>query len=233
MSVLKSKMNIKACIAEFVGTFALVWVGLLVISHDAGLTAVALGHGLAIAVLASATAAVSGGHLNPAVTLGFLMARKIKMGDALGYIASQLLAGLCASWIVMSTMGPEAILVVKGGTPMVADSLPSPMAAVVLEAIATFFLMFVILGTAVDRRAPKMGALYIGLAVMIGIFAIGPVTGAALNPARWFGPALVGGGIESSGGYLVYFGGPVLGALVATVVYQVFLMEKEQVAETV
>ncbi len=227
-------MNIRAMVAEFVGTFALVWVGLLVISNDAGLLSVAFGHGLAIALLATATAAVSGGHLNPAVTLGFLMARKIKVGDAVGYIAAQILAGLCASWVVMSTMGSEALLVVKGGTPAVVETIPSPMAAVVLEAIATFFLMFVILGTAVDRRAPKMGGLYIGLAVTMGILAIGPATGAALNPARWFGPALVGGGIESGAGqYMVYFLGPILGALAATIVYQLFLMEKEQVAETV
>jgi MIP family channel proteins len=226
-------MNYRAMVAEFVGTFALVWVGILAIEHMKGdLLGIAFAHGLAIAILATATGAVSGGHLNPAVTLGFLMARKIKTADAFGYIVSQLAAGVLASLLVMNTMVDAGSEVVKQGTPAVAATVNSGVVAWSFEVVATFFLMFAILGTAVDRRAPKMGGLYIGLAVTMGILAIGPLTGAAMNPARWFGPATIGGSPVTMAEIVVYVLGPVAGAILATIVYQLFLMPKEQVAET-
>lgn len=227
-------MNYRAMVAEFVGTFALVWVGIMAIGNMGGdLFGIAFAHGLAIAILVTATAAVSGGHLNPAVTVGLLMAKKIKLTDAFGYWIAQLSAGVVASWIVISTVGENGVNAVQSGTPQVTPLLESGVAAWAMEAVATFFLMFAVLGTAVDKRAPKMGGLFIGLAVTMGILAIGPVTGGAMNPARWFGPAAVGGTGVGMEQFVVYVLGPITGAILATIVYQLFLMERDQVAETV
>jgi MIP family channel proteins len=188
---------------------------------------------LAIAILVTATAAVSGGHLNPAVTVGLLMAKKISIGDAIGYWIAQLLAGLVAAYVVLNTIPSDAAQVVASGTPVVNSSVTSGVTAWTLELLATFFLMFAVLGTAVDKRAPKMGGLYIGLAVLMGILAIGPWTGGAMNPARWLGPAIVGNHTVGMAEVVVYFLGPITGAILATIVYSLFLMPKEQVAETV
>ena len=227
-------MNYRAMVAEFVGTFALVWVGIMAIeSLGTDLLGIAFAHGLAIAILVTATAAVSGGHLNPAVTVGLLMAKKISIGDAIGYWISQLLAGLVAAYVVLSTLPGDATQVVASGTPVVNPTITSGVTAWTLELLATFFLMFAVLGTAVDKRAPKMGGLYIGLAVLMGILAIGPWTGGAMNPARWLGPAIAGDLTVGMAEVVVYFLGPITGAILATIVYSLFLMPKEQVAETV
>jgi aquaporin Z len=249
-------MNVRAYVAEFFGTFALVWVGIYAIHHlgslgAAGLVGIALAHGLAIALLASATMAVSGGHLNPAVTVAMLMARKIKFVDALGYIAFQLAGGFVAAMAVTAvplfdaTKELEGSAVVLAGTPQFSDSInasavteqSAAYSVWMLEAIATFFLMFVVLGTAADKRHPRMGGLYIGLAVTMGILAIGPFTGAALNPARWLGPAVVGKIGEASVvpfkwlafGYVI---GPLTGAIIAAFVWQLVMASRDQLAES-
>lgn len=236
-------MNVRAYVAEFIGTFALVWVGILAIhhfsSHPGGLLGIALAHGLAIGILATATMAVSGGHLNPAVTLAMLMTKRIKFMDAFAYWIVQLAAGFVAALMIKSSMGVE---VVWNGTPQVMDALrpvsvedgQAAMNALVLEAVATFFLVFAIFGTAVDKRASKMGGLYIGAAVTMGILAIGPLTGAALNPARWFGPAMVSDvatreTMTMGNLFMTYGIGPIIGALVAALVYQYVLMGRDQV----
>jgi MIP family channel proteins len=219
-------MKFRALLAEFIGTFALIFVGVLVIQNmgggDSALIGIALAHGLTIACLASATAAISGGHLNPAVTFGMLLTRRIDLVNAVGYMAAQFLGGIAAGYAAVFVTFNGTSIVAEACTPSVAPGITTPQ-ALVAEAIATFFLVFVILGTAVDRRAPKMGALFIGLTVTIGIFAIGPMTGAALNPARWLGSAVPGGAIHNAG---VYLAGPALGAAAAALIYTLFLEDK-------
>ena len=156
-------MNFGAYVAEFIGTFALVWVGIMAINHfgstDAGLIGVALAHGLAIGLLVTATMAVSGGHLNPAVTLAMLMTKRIKFLDALVYWVVQFGAALVASILIRETLGIDAV---RAGAPVVSDAIRAVAAGdskaalngMVFEAIATFFLVFVIFGTVVDKRAP-------------------------------------------------------------------------------
>lgn len=234
-------MNFRALVAEFIGTFALVWVGMLSIHHlgsiEGGLIGIALAHGLAIGILATATMAISGGHLNPAVTLAMLMTKRIKFLDAMGYVSVQLAAGFIAAMLVKNSVGADAAFL---GTPQFSESLksfasgnmPDQYSAMLLEAIATFFLVFAIFGTAVDKRAPKVGGLYIGAAVTMGVLAIGPLTGAALNPARWFGPAIIGDVMERDNAmslFLAYGIGPIIGALVAALVYQYVMMGRDQV----
>jgi MIP family channel proteins len=220
-------MKFRALLAEFIGTFTLIFIGVLVINNlgraPAGLIGIALGHGLAIACLASATAAVSGGHLNPAVTFGLLLAKRIDVLNAIGYIIAQCVGGVVAGFTALY-LTSEAV--VKTGTPALDRFMTVPQ-GIVAEAIATFFLVFVVLGTAVDRRAPKMGALFIGLTVTMGILAIGPLTGGALNPARWIGSGVPGHNLSSP---VVYLVGPLLGAALAALIYTLFLEDKTALA---
>lgn len=209
-------------VAEFVGTFALVFIGVGSIISDnltggaLGVTGIALAHGLAIAVMASATGAISGGHLNPAVTCGVLVAGKMKAGDALGYIVAQC-AGAVAAAAMIKMIAPGTTLAATGmGTPALAAGVTVGQALIV-EIVLTFFLMFVVYGTAIDARAPKMAGLFIGLTVTMDILAGGAITGAAMNPARHLGPALLGGGLSH---VWLYWVGPITGAVLASLIYK-------------
>jgi len=223
-------MNTKAFIAEFVGTFTLVFIGVGAIAADyitggaAGLTGIALAHGLAIATMVAAIGSISGGHLNPAITIGLLIARKINLPNAIGYIVSQCLAAIVAVALVKLCLPPEVLLDINYGTPAVSDApeITTKM-ALITEIILTFILMFVIYGSAVDRRGPKMGGLFIGLAVTLGIMMGGPISGAAMNPARHLGPALLGGGMQDT---WIYWVGPILGSVIAALTYKHLLEEK-------
>ncbi|HLF16055.1 MAG TPA: aquaporin, partial [Candidatus Thermoplasmatota archaeon] len=206
--------------AEFVGTLALIYVGVLVLTSgsESGLVGAALAHGLTIAVMASATMAVSGGHLNPAVTLGALVGRRISIQDALAYVVAQLAGGMLGAFLARRSLPGGDI---AGGLPGLGPGMTTG-SAILVEAVLTFFLMFVIFGTAIDNRfGGRIGGLGIGFAVAIGVFAGGPLTGAAMNPARWFGPALVTQTWEDAA---VYLAGPALGAVLATLVYTSFIM---------
>ena len=229
-------MNFRAYVAEFIGTFALCWVGIYAIHHFAGepggLLGVAVAHGLAIGLLATATAPVSGGHLNPAVTLAMMVTRRTGFLDGVVYMAVQVIGALVAALAVKSVLGIDVVAI---GTPQVTEMAQSlrlsasanSMNAMALEAIATFFLVFMVFGSMVDKRAPKVGGMYVGLAVTMGTLAIGPMTGAALNPARWIGPAVIGE--LTTWQPMVYIAGPVLGGLVAGLIYQYVMMGRDQV----
>lgn len=218
-------MNLKALTAEFIGTFALIFIGVGAIAGNVmnngatGLTGIALAHGLVIAVMATAVGPISGGHFNPAVTIGLLSARKIDLINAIGYIFAQCLGAILAAALIKICI-PATVLVNAGmGTPSVAQGI-TPFAAFITEIVLTFFLVFVIYGTAVDKRAPKMGGLFIGLTVTLDIFMGGPISGAAMNPARHLGPALLGGGLEN---IWLYWAGPVIGGILAAQVYSQIL----------
>jgi MIP family channel proteins len=213
-------MNFKALLAEFIGTFALIFVGVGAIAANAasggssGLTGVALAHGLTIAVMVSATAAISGGHLNPAVSFGAMLGGKLSPVNFIAYAAAQCLGAVVAAMLAGIFL-PTGIAAVAAGTPALAQGI-STMQAAGLEAVATFFLVFVVFGTAIDERAPKVGGLFIGLTIALGILMIGPFTGGAINPARFMGPALVSGAIANCG---VYWIGPLVGGGLAGLVY--------------
>jgi aquaporin Z len=214
-------MNVKALVAEFIGTFTLIFIGVgsiaanYITAGDVGLTGIALAHGLAIAVMVSATAAVSGGHLNPAVTLGLLVVKKIDAAGAVGYIVAQCLGAIVAAALLKMCMPGDALEAVNMGTPALGDGVSIGM-GLMTEAVLTFFLVFVVFGTAVDSRAPKLGGLFIGLTVALDIFMGGPITGAAMNPARYLGPALMGGGLQHA---WLYWVGPTIVGVAAALVY--------------
>ena len=139
--------------------------------------------------MVTATMRISG-HLNPAVTAGFLVTRRIEPMMAVVYWIAQFLGAIIAAY-ALKALYPAAVVAATrlGGQSISADV--NLLQAIVLEAIATFFLVFVVFGTAVDPRAPKVGGFAIGLTVTAGILAIGPLTGGSMNPARSFGPAVV------------------------------------------
>ncbi len=220
------KMNaIKALVAEFIGTLTLIFIGVGAIAGNhlnggaTGLTGIAIAHGLAIAVMVTATAATSGGHLNPAVTAGLWAAKKINNENAIGYIIAQCLGGIAGAILAKICIPAAALAAVGMGTPSIGKAI-SPGMALITETILTFFLVFSVYGTAVDRRAPKMGGLFIGLTVTLDILMGGPISGAAMNPARHLGPALLGGGME----YIwLYWLGPISGGILAGLVYKNYL----------
>jgi MIP family channel proteins len=213
--------------AEFIGTFALVFVGsgaimtVRVSQSSAGLVEVALAHGLILAVMVSALMRISG-HFNPAVTLGMLATRRIEPMMAALYIVAQLLGAIAAGYALKASFPESVFAATRGGGQAIALDITG-LQAFLLEAIATFFLAFVVFGTAVDLRGPKIGGLAIGFVVAADILAIGPLTGGSMNPARSFGPAVASGVYEAQ---LLYWFAPITGALVASLLYEFLFMRR-------
>ena len=209
--------KLRPCIAEFIGTFALIFVGIGAIKTAGdNIVAVALAHGLTIAAFASATMHISGGHLNPAVTFGVLCGGHMKLPDAIRYWVAQLLGGVAAAFICLGLFTRDVIVT---GTPQLAIDL-TPAQGILVEAILTFFLVFVVYGTAVDKRAPRLAGLVIGATITLDILFGGPLTGAAMNPARVFGPAVAANFWKA---HYVYWVGPLVGGAIGGVVYRIFI----------
>ena len=216
-------------VAEAVGTFLFFFVGMGAVvmgSHTGdgggGLVGVALAHGLALAVLVSALGPISGGHFNPAVTLGVWITGRIDATRAGVYVAAQLLGGLAAGLALRLVFPESSWEPVALGTPAIGDGI-TVVGAIVIEAVLTVLLLMAVFGTAIDRRAPKIGGLAIGLAVAADILMGGPLTGAAMNPARWFGPAVASGTFAD---WYVWWIGPLLGAAIAALIYRYTLEER-------
>jgi MIP family channel proteins len=209
--------------AEFIGIFALVFIGGgALITQPGSVVSAAFAHGLILALMVSATMRVSG-HLNPAVTAGFLVTRRIEPMMAVVYWIAQITGAIVAAYALKALYPPQLADPTRlGGQAIAADV--SLLQAIGLEAIATFFLVFVVFGTAVDPRGPKVGGFAIGLTVTAGIFGIGPMTGGSMNPARSFGPAVVTHVFEGQAAYWI---GPLLGGIVAALVYDKLFMKRE------
>lgn len=212
-----------ALIAEFLSTFALVFFGAgsAIANPAAPILVVAFGHGLALVCLIYATAHISGAHINPAVTISMMVTNKIAPLTGVTYIAAQILGATLAAYKLHWFFPTDVAL----GTPAIAVSI-SPLKGMALEALMTFFLVFVIFGTAVDKRAPRgvFGAA-IGLTVFMDILVGGGLTGAAMNPARALGPALVSGDFTN---HWIYWVGPVLGAIVAALLQDLVMIKSNK-----
>ena len=221
--------NIKQALAELLGTFFFVLLGagsIVISSHmgasGAGLIGIAIAHGLALSIAISATMNVSGGHINPAVTVGLIVIGKETVPAGALKIAGQLIGATIAGFLLKGLLPAEAVLASGLGTPAPGAGL-SLGTVFFLEVIATFLLAFAIYGTAAAKRAPVgLGGFGIGLTLAAVIFTFGPLTGAALNPARWFGPALASGQLST---LWVYFLGPIVGATLGLLVSRCALEE--------
>jgi MIP family channel proteins len=205
-----------AVVAEAVGTFLFFFVGIGAVVAGADLVGVAFAHGLALAVLVSALGAVSGGHFNPAVTVAVRLTGGIHWGHAVAYIVAQLVGAVAAGFAVRAVFPEAAFDAAGGGTPALGNGI-TVAAGIGIEAVLTLLLVLTVFGTAIDARAPKIGGLAIGLAVAADIMMGGPLTGAAMNPARWFGPAVASGSYDN---WYVWWVGPLIGAIVGAVIYR-------------
>jgi len=227
-----------ALIAEIAGTFMFFFVGIGAaatidraagggaVDGAAGLVVVALAHGVVLAVMVSALGAVSGAHFNPAVTFGVWIAGQIPGRRALSYILAQLIGGLGAAWALRAVF-PSAVSPTLGRPALGAGI--DPIVAVGIEAVLTVVLLTAVFGTAIDPRGPKVGGLAIGFAVAADILMGGPLTGAAMNPARWFAPAAVTGVWDNS---FVWILGPLIGAALAALAYRYFFLPEADLLRT-
>lgn len=219
-------------VAEFVGTFALIFLaaGAVLAASiglpGAGVVTIAFASGFAIAVMVAALGHVSGGHFNPAVTIGVWIAQKIKSFDALAYLVAQL-AGAAAGALLLRFALPETLWK-QGvlGTPQVTTGISNGQ-AVLIEAVLTFFLVWVVFGATIDAEGSfgKIAALAVGFSYAMGIMMAYAFTGAAMNPARHLGPAVVSGTWK---GWWVYWIGPVAGGIVAAALYDGVILRKKE-----
>ncbi len=202
----------RAHVAEFIGTFALVFFGCgaVALGHLSS-AGVAVAFGLVIAVMVYALGHVSGAHFNPAVSIGFALGRHFPWRRVATYATAQVAGAAAGALALRATLG--------GAEPLgVTHPAGSDHQALAWEAILTFVLMLVITAVATDVRAVgEAAALAIGGAVALGALVGGPVTGASMNPARSIGPALVAGDLR---GVWIYVLGPVAGAAAAALVYR-------------
>lgn len=208
--------------AEAVGTFLFFFVGagaIVLGTHTgdggAGLLGVALANGLALAVLVSALGAVSGAHFNPAVTAAVLIAGRISPSRAALYVVVQLI-GAVAAGFALRVVFPEASWQPTNiGIPAL-DPQIGVLGGIAIEAVLTVLLVLTVFGTAIDPRAPRLGGMAIGFAVAADVLVGGPLTGAAMNPARWFGPAVASGAFDN---WFVWIIGPLIGGAIAAGLY--------------
>jgi MIP family channel proteins len=221
-------------LAEFCGTFALVFFGPGAICADQYLQAsgqpgigalgIALAFGLPIAIMVTALGHISGGNFNPAVTIGFWVTRRATTIDTLLYWIAQLAGAVAAAYLLRAVVPEATWRAVHLGTPALAPGL-SRASGMLIEGIMSFFLVFVVFATAVDERGAfnRIGGFAIGLTITLGIIFGAPFVGAALNPARAFGPALASHDWLNHG---VYWVGPLAGGVLAAWLYDTAFLRK-------
>jgi aquaporin Z len=218
--------------AEFLGAFALVFFGegaacadqFLHGAGSPGLFGVAMAHGLAIAILVSALGHISGGHFNPAVTIGFWVTKRLNTMDVILYWAAQLAGAIAAAYLLKAVIPEDTWRAVALGAPALSRDFPV-WAGMMLEGVATFFLVLTVFATAVDERGTfrAIAGFGIGLVFALGIIVAGPFTGGALNPARAFGPSLAANHWANQG---VYWVGPLAGGFLAGLLYDSLFLKK-------
>jgi aquaporin Z len=212
-------------LVEVIGTFALIFVGAgsIIATGGQNLVAIALAHGLAIGIMVASAGHISGGVYNPALTVGLIAARRMSVTRGAYYIVAQLVGALLAAAMLKTIFPAGAANAVALGTPQLGQGI-GVVPGVLAEIIMTFFLMYAVFGVAIDMRGARaIAGLIIGLTISVDIFVGGGLTGAAMNPARWFGPAVIQGVFAD---WWVYWVGPIGGAVVAALVWnEIFLRE--------
>ena len=216
-------MNTRNLVAEFIGTFTLIFIGAgSVVINPGNLVAVALAFGSVVVAFVYAYGHISGAHINPAVTLALLIAGEIKFTAAIGYWIVQFAGGILGAYAL------KGVLPVNGdlGVTILATNV-TPINGLIVEIILTFFLVNTIFNTAVNRKAGNFAGLAIGLTLVFCILVGGPLTRASLNPARTLGPAIAAGAEHAQWGNIwLYFVGPFIGAVLAALLYIGVLKDK-------
>ncbi|MBI5776748.1 MAG: aquaporin [Nitrospirae bacterium] len=214
---------LKPCVAEAIATFAFCFIGAASIINNAGLVGIAIAHGCMMAVLISALGHISGGHNNPAVTFGAWVGGKISGQMAGAYVVSQLIGASVAGFLLLQVFPESAWKPVNLGTPGLGQGVTMGT-GILVETVLTFFLVLVVYGTGIDEKGTwkTIGGFGIGLTIMCDILMGGPLTGASMNPARTFGPALAAGYWDN---HIVYWIGPLAGGALAGLVYGRFLIK--------
>ena len=215
---------LKRGVAEFVGTFALIFIGCGSLIYG-DLVGAAFAHGLVIAVMVSSVGMISGGHFNPAVTFAFLITRRIEASLAAFYWIVQLAGATLAALLLWWVLPPGGKSTLHLGAPSIEHTINAGK-AVAIEAVLTFFLVWVIFATAVDSRGSfkQIAGLGIGLTITLDILMGGGLTGAAMNPARAFGPQLASGEWTD---FWVWYVGPLAGATIAAVAYEMLYLRED------
>ena len=233
-SQLDASHIVGAAIAEFVGTFILIFggtavaVGAILSRPTAGAAydslAIALAFGLALAVVVAAIGHVSGAHVNPAVTLGMAAAKKFPWNYVPVYIGAQLVGAVLAALATWVTFGGPARSEAKLAATYPAQGV-GDLQAFIVEILITFILVFVVMAVATDGRAPAaIAPIAVGFALAVGVFIAGPVTGGSVNPARSLGPMVVAGDLTS---FWLYILGPIIGGVLGALLYDRFMAETE------
>jgi aquaporin Z len=204
-------------LAEFVGTFALVFVGVGSLIYG-NIVPVAFAYGLAVAVMVCAVGLISGGHFNPAVTLAFFLTRRIAGPLAVAYWVVQLASATLAALLLKWVLPKAATTGLHNGAPSIDPSINAGK-AVTIEAVLTFFLVWVVFATLVDVRwtFKQIAGFAVGLTITLDVLMGGGLTGAMMNPARAFGPQLVGNYWHD---FWVWYVGPLAGGALAALLYE-------------
>ena len=221
--------------AELIGTYFLVFAGtaaavaaalqLPIAGNPADSLAVALSFGLVLIALVFSLGHISGAHFNPAITFGLASSGKFPWKYLPFYILSQAAGACLAALSVFYAFGEKAKIIASLGATYPVKGI-TPLKAMVIEAIITFLLMLVIMAVATDPRTPKAAAgTAVGFALTAAIIVGGPLTGGAVNPARAIGPMLIAGKLTAWWAYLI---GPILGAILASLIYQFILAPAEE-----
>ncbi|OLC96584.1 MAG: hypothetical protein AUJ00_03895 [Gemmatimonadetes bacterium 13_1_40CM_3_70_6] len=224
--------TLRPLVAELAGTalFVFFGAGSIAATLAAAVTGgvqsmiVAAAHGVGMAIIVSATMNISGGHINPAVSFALFVAGKIN-GKTLGqYVGAQLLGALVGAALIKGLLPWGAVHASAAGTPQLSITTDG-LHGILIEAMLTFFLVSAVFGTAVSSEAPKIGGFGIGLAIFVCALVGGPFTGAIMNPARAFGPAIIAWQLTAQ---YVYWVGPLIGATLAGLFWKHLLLPKER-----
>ncbi len=221
--------NSKVFLAEFIGTFALVFIGMSAGIVNAGLIGIALAFGLTLAVFHLSYERISGGHFNPAVTFAFALNGTVKWLQAIPYWVAQFAGAILAAFFLKTLVEPLGATIDAGAT-VGALNDSQPVMAMVVEAILTFFLVNTILHTIGEEKDRKFASWAIGMTYAFAVLAGLAFTGGSMNPARTLGPAIFAApSLSSVYTYVIYLFGPLLGSTLAVIVYN--FMNGEEVEE--
>ncbi len=213
--------SLRAPAAEFVGTALFVLVGAgSAVTNVAGALGAALANGIGLALVVTIMMPISGGHINPAVSFALWLGKQIDSLTLGKYVLAQLLGAIVGALFIKALFPVSAARMTSLGTPQVAGSMTFA-SATALEALFTFFLVSAVYGTVVSSQAQRVAGFAIGLVVLVCVLGGGVLTGAALNPARAFGPALVSWDWHAQA---VYWLGPLLGAAAAAGLWRYLLL---------